>query len=122
MSTATVTITDANGDELRLPAHFEVCPRCDGVGSHVNPSIDGNGLTAEDFAEDPDFADEYMRGTYDVPCTECHGERVVAQVDVEALTPDQRAAWESYLAVERDYQRDYDSERWLRYAETGVMG
>lgn len=119
MRKATVTITDANGDELVLPAVFQVCSRCRGEGTHVNPSIDGHGLTAEDFAEDPDFAEEYMRGTYDVPCSECGGERVVAQVDVEALTPAQRADWGAHLAAERDHQRDYDSERWLRMAEGG---
>lgn len=119
MSKATVTITDSDGDELVLPAVFQVCSRCRGEGTHVNPSIDGNGLIAEDFADDPDFAEEYSRGTYDVPCSECHGERVVAQVDVEALTPAQRADWDAHLAAERDYQRDYASERRLRMAESG---
>ena len=118
MSNPTVTITAENGEELRLPAHFEVCYRCGGTGIHVNPSIDGHGLTAEDFAEDPDFAEAYMRGVYDVTCEECGGDKVVATVTVEALTPEQRAAWQHHLAVELDD----NSERWLRYAESGVMG
>lgn len=50
-----VTVHCFNGDgerELELPGHYEVCPRCEGKGKHVNPAIDGNGLSAEDFAEE----------------------------------------------------------------------
>lgn len=50
-----------------------ICPACHGEGTCVNPNIDANGLTAEDFAEDPDFAEEYRSGTYDVSCAACNG-------------------------------------------------
>lgn len=50
-----------------------ICVVCDGEGSTVNPSIDGNGLTREDFDDDPDFAEEYMAGTYDIACRACGG-------------------------------------------------
>lgn len=122
MSAARIIIEDADGNEIALPAIFRVCPRCEGAGSHVNPSIDGNGLTAEDFAEDPDFAEEYMRGSYDVPCQQCGGQRVIEAVDASRFTAEQRAAWEAHQEAEREYRRDYNSERWLRYAETGVLG
>lgn len=122
MSKPTITIETAEGLELVLPAHFEVCPRCEGEGSHVNPAVDGNGLTAEDFDQDPDFHEDYMAGVYDVACSQCGGARVIAVVDPERLTPAQREAWNAHEAAEREYQRDYESERWLRYAETGVMG
>jgi hypothetical protein len=66
------------------PAHrrphrrkYMVCPVCDGEGTTVNPSIDCNGLTAEDFDDDPDFEESYWRGDYDVVCGACKGERVV---------------------------------------------
>jgi hypothetical protein len=91
MSKPTVTITDEDGNELSIPAHFEVCPRCEGEGSHVNPAVDGNGLTAEDFAP-------------------------------SRLSPDQQAAYSRYALAQAEYERDYNSERWLRYAESGVMG
>lgn len=71
MSKAVVMIETEDGVELALPARFEVCPRCQGEGSHVNPAVDGNGLTAEDFDQDPDFHDDYMAGAYDVPCEQC---------------------------------------------------
>lgn len=50
-----------------------ICPVCEGNGTVVNPNIDDNGLTADDFAEDPDFADDYMSGVYDVTCNACGG-------------------------------------------------
>lgn len=56
-----------------FPAKAEVCGNCRGKGHTVNPAIDGNGLSAEDFAEDPDFAQDYMSGIYDVSCCECDG-------------------------------------------------
>jgi hypothetical protein len=122
MSKPTVTITDEDGNELSIPAHFEVCPRCEGEGSHVNPAVDGNGLTAEDFAEDPDFEEGYFEGRYDVTCERCNGARVIAVVDPSRLSPDQQAAYSRYALAQAEYERDYNSERWLRYAESGVMG
>ena len=81
--------------ETPLPVRVEVCPLCDGRGSHVNPSIDAHGLSAEDFADDPDFAEDYFRGRYDQPCNECHGLRVVEGVDREACPPDLLALYET---------------------------
>jgi len=63
--------------EFEVPITFEVCPVCEGTGSHVNPSIDSHGLSGEDFAEDPDFAESYFRGDYDVPCNLCNGANVI---------------------------------------------
>lgn len=76
---ATVILEDENGDEVThtVPIKFEVCPTCDGRGKHANPSVDCNGLSADDFAEDPDFAEDYVSGRYDVSCYECGGRNVV---------------------------------------------
>ncbi len=63
--------------EIEIPARYEVCETCDGRGTHVNPSIDRRGISAREMHEDPDFADDYRRGTYDVQCNECAGRRVV---------------------------------------------
>jgi len=71
-------------ESVRFPAKYEVCETCNGKGKHVNPSIDSHGITASEFAEDPDFREEYMSGAYDVPCYECEGKRVVPRVDEEA--------------------------------------
>jgi hypothetical protein len=66
---------------ITVNSKFVVCPLCRGTGKHVNPSIDCNGLTAEDFDEDPDFREEYMNGTYDVTCNECGGKNVVPELE-----------------------------------------
>ena len=89
--TATITreFEDENGDlcdeEVEVAVRWEICPTCNGRGSHVNPSIDCDGLTGSDFAEDPDFAESYMEGLYDQPCNECHGDHVVPVCDDEAI-------------------------------------
>lgn len=86
-------------------AKYQVCPVCNGEGKTVNPSIDAHGLTAEDFYEDPDFAEDYKSGVYDIVCNGCHGQRVVTQQRIKELqqnAEDRRLAarengdWESY--------------------------
>jgi hypothetical protein len=80
-----------------------VCPTCDGRGSHVDPSVDCMGISAEDFRDDPDFHDDYFgydgdeddegnpvrkaRGAYDVDCYECGGRRVVPVPDWDEGDP-----------------------------------
>ena len=39
---------------MNAAGKWMICPICKGEGSYVNP-IDSNGLTGEDFADDPDF-------------------------------------------------------------------
>lgn len=57
---------------------WAICPTCEGNGTHVNPAIDGHGITAEEMYElGDDFREDYMRGVYDVSCEECKGMRVV---------------------------------------------
>ncbi len=67
--------------QLNVPCKYEVCTRCEGKGTHVNPSIDGHGLTRDDFADDPDFAEDYFNGVYDVKCYQCCGTRVEPHPD-----------------------------------------
>lgn len=76
-----------DGTEVPLPFIYEVCPLCSGKGTHVNPSIDSHGLTAEDFHEDPGFREEYLSGRFDQTCNECHGDRVVPVVDLDRVDP-----------------------------------
>lgn len=88
---------------LDVEAHYEVCPTCEGHGKHVNPSIDSNGLTAEDFEEDPDFREEYMSGSYDVTCYQCGGKRVVPSV---AFPEDVQEAIHSVYQARADFRRE----------------
>jgi len=80
-------LSDGHSGEFTVQTHFEVCGNCRGSGKTVNPSIDASGLTSEDFAEDPDFRDDYFGGTYDIVCAECSGHRVVAAFDLERDLP-----------------------------------
>ena len=104
MSDTTITCVTVDDDgwevELSLPARYEVCDGCRGKGTHVHRGIDGNGLTPWDFAEDPDFAEDYFSGRYDVTCEDCNGLRVVPVVDEKAADP-------------RDLELYYEHERAL---------
>jgi hypothetical protein len=121
MSDPKVTFTLFVGDdvvEVSLPAKFVVCHTCEGKGTRVNPDIDGNGLTHEDF-EDEDFRENYLSGMYDIQCSGCKGQRVIAVVDRGRLNAEQRKQLKQHEKDEADSRRDYDSERWLRMAESG---
>lgn len=60
-------------ETVTVPAMWAICGLCRGHGNHVHPSIDCNGLTGEDFDEDPSFGPDYFSGVYDVPCNQCGG-------------------------------------------------
>lgn len=83
--TATFSYTDydavnEDGEDseaiLEIKMSFQVCSVCDGKGTHVNPSIDASGLSSDAFADDPEFAEGYHSGRYDVRCYTCDGKRV----------------------------------------------
>lgn len=103
--------------KVTLPAKFEVCGTCNGRGKHVNRNIDGNGLTAEDFAEDPDFEEAYFRGDYDVPCEECNGARVVPVVDREQANPKLLKLYEEDQKAEADSRAE--DRYWMRLESGG---
>ena len=104
--------------EVTLPGKYEVCPKCEGRGSIVNPSVDGNGISPEQFAEDPDFEEAYFAGVYDIKCPECHGQRVVAVPDVRSCTYAQKRL----LVSERLWQRADAEYRAEVRAEQRMMG
>lgn len=76
--------------ELKLPAKYEVCPRCEGEGTHLHPDIGDHAYSAEEFNEsfDDEEAAEYFKpgGRYDVTCYECKGKRVVLVIDRDQMT------------------------------------
>jgi hypothetical protein len=115
---ATVKVYDDDDTELEvvLPAHWEVCGTCEGRGSHVNPSIDCNGLSAEDFAEDPDFAEEYMSGRFDVTCYGCNGRTTELVIDRERCEFNEEdkknlKLWDKFLDEWYENERMYEAER-----------
>lgn len=104
---------DDEGDdiELELPAKYEVCSLCNGKGSHVNPSIDAHGLSREDLAEDPSFADDYLSGMYDETCYECGGRRVQPVVDEKHADKETLKRFQDRARSEADYIRECEYER-----------
>lgn len=121
MTTITRNYEMRNGKTLTLkfPAKYEVCSRCKGLGKHVNPNIDGNGLTREDFDNDPDFEEAYFSGVYDVQCDCCKGLRVTLEFDEDRATPRQKTKYNMIEDREDEARRDWESERHIRIMESG---
>jgi hypothetical protein len=117
---------EETGEEVthQLPARFEVCGRCEGHGTHLNPNIGNHAYTREEFDEafsDDEQRDEYFKrgGIYDVSCEECGGARVVAVLDEAALTDAQREIAEEYHnKIEREARWDAE-DRQTRRMESG---
>lgn len=109
---------DDDGCEITfdLPATYEVCRRCEGEGTHVNPNIDGHGITSEEWERDWDDESRqaYFEGRYDVTCHECDGQRVTLAVSMDALQRCDKALYERYvrhLEEEADYRALCAAER-----------
>jgi hypothetical protein len=111
------TLCDDDGNEIEheLPSKFEVCGRCSGHGTHLNPSIGEHAYSAEEFAmefDDEEAAEYFKRGgMYDVTCEDCGGQRVTEVVDESALTDEQRKLFDEFL------EREEQNARWDREDE-----
>ena len=89
-------------EELAFPIIFEICPTCQGRGSHAH-AIDGNGITSSEWAEwHDDEKSTYLSGGYDRTCEGCSGGKVVPVVDESTLTEQQKTDLERVHQVERD--------------------
>ena len=95
---------------LSIPTVRVVCGRCNGTGVHVNPSIDGNGISSEQFDEDPDFRASYFAGHYDVECEECDGARVVDVLDDEFVASLEKSHPRIFKAIWRRQEAIDDHE------------
>ena len=110
---------DIEFTDIRLPAKCIVCPRCGGQGKHVNPAIDGQGLSQEDFDQDPDFAEGYFSGRYDVRCEECSGEKVLHVPDERECR--KRLSWWKGL-IRYQQALDFAHQDWLERNQEQRMG
>ncbi len=93
----------SEGDVITFPAKYEVCETCHGEGKHSH-CVDGNGISREEFDEDPDFAESYFAGHYDRQCEECNGKRVVLTIDREHANAEDLALYDA--EEEEIYQCD----------------
>lgn len=94
-------------EELVLIAKYDVCPSCEGRGRYVNPLIDSHGLTAEDFADDPDFQEAYFSEQYDITCRSCNGRNVI----LVPTAKDGIKQLEELLQEEHQYRCEVETER-----------
>jgi hypothetical protein len=94
---------------LVVPHHFEVCPTCEGHGTHFRSDLDENDLLRSMYEDgDEDGIENYRQGIFDQVCSECKGKRVIevphlpdwAQEKIDEWNLDE---WESkrYAAMER---------------------
>lgn len=101
-----------------FPFEYEVCHECDGRGSYVNPDIDRNGISSHEFYEDPEFANYYFSGAYDVECAGCMGMRVQPKVITDELTDEQKQFLEDLddkLEADYEFARIQEWERRMGY-------
>lgn len=113
MRTIPVTLKDPEtGDDtetvVQLPGYNVVCSRCDGEGKS---SAHLGSFTREDFDEDPDFAEDYMEGKYDIPCEKCKGRCVTFEIDRDANMTDEQKAALKQLDDEAQYKWESFQER-----------
>lgn len=123
MTFLTITLDDGVGEETthELPARYEVCPRCEGHGTHLTPSMGNHAYSQEEFSEtfsEPEDREEYFRrgGRYDVTCEECQGRRVVLVVDEESCehSPNLKPIFEAWRKQEDDratFEREWRREQ-----------
>ena len=92
-----------------VDSRFEVCSTCNGRGTHVNPSIDSGGITASEWAEwDEEEREHYWSGSYDVSCYQCHGEKVIQNLEYE--TENKLYNW-CCERLNEHYESQYESAR-----------
>lgn len=67
---------------LYVVTRREVCPECNGYGTHTARHLDDSRLV-DDMVEDGDDEglESYYNGGYDVTCQHCKGERVIDSID-----------------------------------------
>ena len=101
---------EIDGIEHELPSKWQLCSVCEGKGTHVNPSIDAGGISAEQFADDPEFAEEYFSGSYDVTCQRCQGRTTERVVDWARVPKNLRKAYEKQQEADAAYERERRAE------------
>ena len=92
-----------------VPCEYIVCSACEGKGSYVNPSIDAHGISPDEFYDDPDFAEDYFAGRYDIPCACCDGRRVVPW----PIEKEHQDIVDDWLMHEAQYARECYMERMM---------
>lgn len=109
----------SHSNSHEYPTKWVVCPKCRGKGTIVNPSIDGNGIPAEQFQEDLDFYEDYMSGMFDITCPHCKGRTTVSVPDFDLCSDDERVAAEEHVQEQEDEERQRQEDLRIRWYEDG---
>lgn len=100
---------------VQCETKYEICPTCQGRGTHTNPNIDCGGITASEWAEWDEYEkDYYMSGGYDVTCSQCNGEKVIQTFEYDTKNPLYNWCCErlnEYYEAQYDYAREVAAER-----------
>ena len=95
-----LTTYNDDGEEVRIPARFEVCWDCDGRGS--SSAHLGAFSPDDEYMRDDDFREAYFAGRFDRACGTCGGKRVVLEPDEFRATDEQMRWWESERRAEAE--------------------
>jgi hypothetical protein len=123
-------VTDQDEEVIQtLPGKHEVCPKCEGHGTHLNPSIGSHAYSSEEFDEEFEPGSEerehyFMRGgMYDVRCQRCNGKRVIEVVDEESCTSDEdKLILQEYKAYQERMAREEARYRVFERSERFMYG
>lgn len=104
-----------------IPARWEICPRCNGEGTHVNLNIDGHGISQDEWERDwgDEERENYYNGVYDVVCEAgcTSGKTLVG--DEARMTAEQRELHARWLEEEAERKADDAADRRTRWREDG---
>lgn len=113
------TVYDADDNEIekKVPGKYEVCDRCRGEGTHVNPNIDGHGITQEEWETDWDEEEKetYRSGGYNIICLSCEGKRVELVPDWDNMPQNMATEYEKHLEQQSEWDRERRSEEKFGY-------
>jgi len=100
---------------LHLPSMRVVCPTCNGYGNHFRKDLDENALIREMHEEgDTEGFQMYRAGYFNQICTQCHGEKVIDQIDWEYFHseyPKEAKAVSEYNQQVRQWEEESEWER-----------
>lgn len=119
--TKTITVFDDETaeQEIELRCRWEICDRCEGEGTVDHPAF-SNGITAEEFGEwDDEDRITYMRGGYDVPCSDCKGTGKVAVIDEDRIPVGLKEKYEQWVKDQEELaaSRAQEEYYWSRGIE-----
>ena len=102
----------AGDDAIFVPGKMIVCPTCRGTGAMERQDLDMSRLT-DSMLEYGDLEgfEHYMKGGYDVICTECHGKNVVFVPNIDDLPEDVLEEIKEWEDSEREYRLEVAAER-----------